>query len=237
MSVKQDSEVYSQNVQPSDCLDSDYEPTHRERNVNDRIHDEIRSSQNIGPIAEGRLTRAKARRASYVPVFRGLSYKGRLDKAMVSKCSVSTSDIPRHFKEAQSSIHWNCWLEAIESEVLSFEENQTWELVSYRKGVRRVGSQSVFSVKLDQSGNVTRWKARLVAQGFSQRPGVDFIETYAPVVGLNTVRLFLSLVCSRRMFLKQLDVKTAYLKGDIDTDIFMRPPEGVNIPEGFVCKI
>ena len=77
---------------------------------------------------------------------------------------------------------------------------------------------------------IVRYKARLVAQGFSQRPGIDYEETYSPVMDIITFRYLISLVVSERLNMQLMDVVTAYLYGDLDTEIYMKAPEGLPLP-------
>ena len=92
--------------------------------------------------------------------------------------------------------------------------------------IKVIGARWVYKLKLDSTGKVERYKARLVAQGFSQRPGVDFDETYAPVVGMATLRTLLSYAASGGWVIEVDDVETAYLNGSVDELIYIRQPAG-----------
>ena len=84
-----------------------------------------------------------------------------------------------------------------------------------------------------------RYKARLVVKGFQQKQGIDFTEIFSPVVKMTTIRVILSIVAAENLHLEQLDVKTAFLHGDLEEDIYMVQPEGFNVPgkENLVCKL
>lgn len=97
--------------------------------------------------------------------------------------------------------------------------------------MKPVGYKWVFVRKRNENGEIARYKARLVAQGFSQRPGIDFDETYSPVVDATTFRYLMSLIAHEGLNLHMLDVVTAYLYGSLDSDIYMKLPEGFNLPE------
>ena len=126
--------------------------------------------------------------------------------------------------DALSSPESSEWNEAISSEVESLIKNDTWEITTLPKGEHSIGCRMVLRNKYHADGSVERRKARIVAQGFSQRPGIDFTETYAPVAKLSSVRILLSLAASQGFQVRQLDIATAYLNGDMDERVFMRPP-------------
>ena len=102
------------------------------------------------------------------------------------------------------------------------------------EGVNPVGYRWVFVRKRNEKNEIVRYKARLVAQGFSQRPGIDYEETYSPVVDATTFRYLISLVIQEGIDLRLMDVVTAYLYGALDTDIYMKLPEGFKLPNS--CK-
>lgn len=97
--------------------------------------------------------------------------------------------------------------------------------------------QWVYRNKYSSDGSVNRFKARLVAKGFRQVEGIDFAETSAPVAKLTTLRCLLSAAASKNWELYQFDVNNAFLPGDLDREIYMMPPQGLNAPSGKVCKL
>lgn len=115
--------------------------------------------------------------------------------------------------------------------------NGTWTLVPCPKDRKPIGSRWVFSIKPGVNGYPIRYKARLVVKGYSQRLGLDYTDTYASVVTHDTIRLLMSTVAERDMEMVQLDVKTAFLYGDLDESIYMEQPEGFVVPgrENDVC--
>jgi transposase InsO family protein len=131
---------------------------------------------------------------------------------------------PRTYLEAISCKEGHLWKQAMQEEIQSLEDNQTWELAEPLKGRRPVGSKWVFKIKDD--GETIRRKARLVAQGFSQKFGINYDEVFAPVVKTTTLRLLLSIAGKRKYVVRQYDVKTAFLNGKLEEEIYMRQPPG-----------
>lgn len=142
--------------------------------------------------------------------------------------------VPRSYAEAMSLPGWP---EAIAKELASHTRNGTWQFVPLPAGRTAIGCRYVFRVKLQADGSVERLKARLTAQGFRQRDGIDYFDTYAPVLCYTTLRVLLALVAAEDYELHQMDVETAFLNADVQEDLYMRVPDGVQAPEGTVCKL
>ncbi|KAK1684766.1 hypothetical protein QYE76_045614 [Lolium multiflorum] len=108
-----------------------------------------------------------------------------------------------------------------------------------RASVRGVGCKWVFKKKLRPDGTIEKYKARLVAKGYTQKEGEDFFDTYSPVARLTTIRVLLSLAASHGLLVHQMDVKTAFLNGELEEEIYMEQPNGfvVDGQEGKVCKL
>ncbi|KAL0440280.1 UNVERIFIED_CONTAM: Retrovirus-related Pol polyprotein from transposon TNT 1-94 [Sesamum latifolium] len=124
-----------------------------------------------------------------------------------------------------SDIDSDKWLEAMKFEMDSMGSNQVWTLVDPPKGTRPVGCKWVYKRKLGADGEVTAFKARLVAKGYTQRPGVDFEETYSPVAMAKSIRILLAIAAWYDYEIWQMDVKMAFLNGFIEEEIFMDQPE------------
>ncbi|KAI9914475.1 hypothetical protein PsorP6_007393 [Peronosclerospora sorghi] len=151
--------------------------------------------------------------------------------------ALAVMEFPRMYKQAMASHEAAEWNEAVCPEIRSHFRNHTWDTIHRPDDVRLIGNKWVFDVKRDADGNIVRYKARLIAQGFRQVYGIDYWETYSPISSLNSVRAFLALRCQRGYAIRQLDVETAFLNVLLDENKFMRPPEGIRLPDGMICKL
>jgi hypothetical protein len=126
----------------------------------------------------------------------------------------------------------------MQDEFDSLTKNNTWTLVKdMPPGRKAIGCRWVFKRKLNNDGSVSRYKARLVAKGYSQRHGIDYEETYAPVAKFTSIRTILAIGAALDLEIHQMDVKTAFLNGDLEEEIYMDVPEGLKVPSGYKCKL
>lgn len=146
---------------------------------------------------------------------------------------------PATLKEALESNHSEEWRTAADAEYQSLIENDTWKLMELPSGRKTVGCKWVFRTKHGSDGRVERFKARLVARGFTQQYGIDYEETFSPVVRFTSVRALLAHGLQHGMTIHQMDVVTAFLNGNLDEDIFMQQPDGYvqTGQEHLVCKL
>ena len=121
------------------------------------------------------------------------------------------------------------WIQAMKEELSSIKKNNTWDLVNLPKGKRPIAVKWVFKVKKNPIGEVVKHKARLVAKGFPQREGVDYGEIFAPVARIETIRLVVGIASTRRWSMHQLDVKSAFLNGPLEEDVFVDQPPGFQV--------
>ncbi|KAK1698883.1 hypothetical protein QYE76_015580 [Lolium multiflorum] len=135
-------------------------------------------------------------------------------------------DTPTTISEALASPDADYWKEAVQSEMDSILANGTWELTEHPYGCKPVGCKWVFKKKLRADGTIEKYKARLVAKGYTQKEGEDFFDTYSPVARLTTIRVLLSLAASHDLLVHQMDVKTAFLNGELDEEIYVEQPDG-----------
>jgi histone deacetylase 1/2 len=131
------------------------------------------------------------------------------------------------------------WKEAMDEEYGALMRNNTWKLVPPRSGVNIVDCRWIYKIKQKADGTVDRYKARLVAKGFKQRFGIDYEDTFSPVVKIATVRLVLAVSVSRGWSLRQLDVKNAFLHGVLEEEVYMRQPPGYEDrgKQNYICKL
>ncbi|KAI3510533.1 hypothetical protein L1887_17599 [Cichorium endivia] len=118
------------------------------------------------------------------------------------------------------------WVNAMKSELEVIEKNKTWNLVELPPGRKPIGLKWVFKLKKDPDGRVLKHKARLVAKGYVQKPGIDFDEVFAPVARIETVRILLALAGNNGWLVHHLDVKSAFLNGDLEEEVYVTQPEG-----------
>jgi histone deacetylase 1/2 len=118
------------------------------------------------------------------------------------------------------------WCAAMDDEFQAILQNNTWRLVPPQSGINIIDSKWIFKVKEHADGTIERYKARLVAKGFKQRYGLDYEDTFSPVIKPTTVRLLLSLAITRGWYLCQLDVQNAFLHGVLEEEVYMRQPPG-----------
>ncbi|KAJ9544883.1 hypothetical protein OSB04_024590 [Centaurea solstitialis] len=149
------------------------------------------------------------------------SRTGSLKPKQIFNLSVTSdiSPIPRSTAHAMCDSHWRA---AMDAEMAAIISNHTWDLVPKPSDANIVGNRWLFRHKFDSNGRLERYKARLVAQGFSQQPGLDFDDTFSPVVKPATIRTVLSISISRKWPIHQLDVKNAFLHGDLTETVYMR---------------
>ena len=118
------------------------------------------------------------------------------------------------------------WRDAMEDELLSIQRNGTWELVDLPEGKNVISLKWIFKTKFLPDGSIQKYKARLVARGFLQQQGIDFEETFAPVARFETVRLILALAAHKQWKIFQFDVKSAFLNGDLEEEVYVCQPPG-----------
>ena len=144
---------------------------------------------------------------------------------------------PDSYLEAVSCSNSNDWLSAMNSEIKSLQDNDTWSLVDKPDEAEVIPCKWVYRVKNNADGSVNKFKARLVVRGFSQIKGLNYEETFSPVARRDTIRSLLSVAASKRMYLKQFDVSTAFLYGELEETIYIDQPEGFSDNTDKVCKL
>ncbi|GJU60534.1 putative RNA-directed DNA polymerase [Tanacetum coccineum] len=146
---------------------------------------------------------------------------------------------PPNYRAALSDPESKKWLEAMNAEMQSMKDNQVWNLVDLPPNCKTVGSKWLFKKKTDMDGNIHTYKARLVAKGFTQTYGVDYEETFSPVADIKAIRILIAIAAYYDYEIWQMDVKTAFLNGRLNEDVYMVQPEGFVNPKHprRVCKL
>ncbi|THH12524.1 hypothetical protein EW146_g7607 [Bondarzewia mesenterica] len=155
----------------------------------------------------------------------------------VNAARSDSSGNPLTFAAAMASGNAAEWLAACQEEMQSFEKLEVYQEVIRPRDRKVIGSKWVFRIKRGANGDIEKFKARLVAKGFTQVEGVDYDETFAPVVRFTTLRTILALAAEMDLEVHQLDVKTAYLNGILKEEIYLEPPEGFKPTNGTVWKL
>ncbi|CAN1142265.1 Retrovirus-related Pol polyprotein from transposon RE2 [Linum perenne] len=151
--------------------------------------------------------------------------------------TVTTTTLePKNYSQA---LKHDCWLQAMKSEYDALVRNETWLLVPRPTNVNVVGCKWIYRIKRHSDGTIQRYKARLVAQGYSQEEGVDFFDTFSPVIKPTTIRVVLSIALSKGWQLRQLDFNNAFLNGDLEEEVYMAQPKGFEHPtkSQYVCRL
>ncbi|KAH9802383.1 hypothetical protein KPL71_001364 [Citrus sinensis] len=150
---------------------------------------------------------------------------------------LSVVSIPNSVQETLKDPKWKA---AMNDEMRSLQKNQTWELVDLPPGKKPMGCRWIYTIKYKADGSIERYKARIVAKGYTQTYGIDYTDTFAPVAKINTIRILLSLAVNLDWPVQQFDVKNAFLNGNLSEEIYMDLPPGCSGPERLnqkVCKL
>nr|GEU36363.1 retrovirus-related Pol polyprotein from transposon TNT 1-94 [Tanacetum cinerariifolium] len=145
-----------------------------------------------------------------------------------SSSTTSPQSKPNTYKEALTQ---SCWIEAMQEELNKFERLEVWELVPRPDQVMVITLKLIYKVKLDELGGILKNKARLVAHGYRQEEGIDFEESFALVARLEAIRIFLAYAAHKNMVVYQMDVKTAFLNGNLREEVYISQPDGFVDPD------
>jgi Reverse transcriptase (RNA-dependent DNA polymerase)/Integrase core domain/gag-polypeptide of LTR copia-type len=170
------------------------------------------------------------------PIQTQIHYKNISQKHYSFLTAMNDHTEPTNFFEAQTK---KVWVDAMNDELGALAKNQTWELVQLPQGKQAVGCKWIYKTKFNSDGSVERYKARLVARGFTQTYGIDYKETFASVTKMNTVRTVMSVAVNCDWPLFQMDVKNAFLQGELEEEVYMELPPGLQVDneEKIVCRL
>ena len=198
-SILENSENVLENEHEKDCKTSDYSQPRAWRYNKSHPLDQV-----IGNVNEGVKTRS----------------------SMLNEVTFSAFIFEIEPSNVDEALSNNDRVIAMQEELHQFDRNQVWDLVPRPKDHSVIGTKWVFKNKSDESEIIVRNKARLVAKGYTQQEGINYEDIFSPVVHFNSIRLILAIVNSLDLELHQMDVKTAFLNGDLDEEIYMQQPLG-----------
>jgi len=165
-----------------------------------------------------------------------ITREGVTDIARAFLTSLLAEDIP---KKIHKAIKKDEWREAMKTEMEALENNETWEKCILPTGKKLVGCRWVFPIKHKADGTIERYKARLVAKGYTQTYGIDYLETFSPIVKIDTIKVLFSIAANKNWPLHQFDVKNAFLHGDLKKEVYIEAPPGFSedFQRNEVCKL
>jgi hypothetical protein len=168
------------------------------------------------------------------------SLKDRAKRNVASKyarLAMAVNKEPLTFDEAISGPDASLWKEAIDSELNALIKNETWEVVPKQSSMREISVKWIFKHKLNADGSVDRCKARLVTRDFSQIAGIDYDDVYAPVVHADSLRLLFAICAQFNLSFKQFDIATAFLNGEVEEELYIQPPQGLDVPPNHTLRL
>ena len=125
----------------------------------------------------------------------------------------------------------------MKEELDTLSKNHTWDLVTLPPRKSVVGCKWIYKIKIRSDGSIERYKARFVVKGFTQEHGIDYEETFAPVARISSVRTLLAIAAASKWDIFQMDVKNAFLNGDLSEEVYMQPPPGLSVDSNKVCHL
>lgn len=144
---------------------------------------------------------------------------------------------PSNYEEAVQGKNSREWRLAIQDQLQSLEANHTWDIVDAPRDINLIDTKWVFKIKMLPNGQIDRYKARLCARGFTQEYGIDYLDTFSPVIRMESLRILLALAAVRDLEVHQMDVVSAYLLGELEDDAYLKPPKGLEVPPGKALKL
>ena len=169
------------------------------------------------------------------PITDSLSYNKLSNQHLHSVFSLQTHTEPKSYVEASK---FDCWKKTMETELTALIQTGTWKIVDLPPNIKPIGCRWVYKIKHHADGSIERFKARLVAKVYNQIEGLDYFDTYSLVAKMTTVRLVIALASIHHWFIHQLDVNNAFLHGQLQEDVYMQLPSGINVSKpNQVCKL
>ena len=208
---------------------AEIQASHDEEENKDDDDDEAQNSGTdiFGPVSEGeqetRVLRRSERQTSRPKYLEDYVMVAEEEGEVLLMC---INNEPRNFVEAGMLKEW---IDACKDEIQSIEKNEVWKLVDLPVGAKPIGLRWIFKIKRNSDGSINKYKARLVAKGYVQQQGIDFDEVFAPVARLETIRLLIGVAATNGWQVHHLDVKTAFLHGELKEIVYVTQPEGFEV--------
>ncbi|CAN1753275.1 Retrovirus-related Pol polyprotein from transposon TNT 1-94 [Linum perenne] len=171
------------------------------------------------------------------PLSNVLCYDNLYDPYKKFVLSITSLQEPQNYADAVKESRWR---DAMKAELEALKLNETWSLVELPPGKKAIGNKWVYRIKYKSDGRIERFKARLVAKGYTQLEGIDYQETFAPVVKMTTIRTFLAMASIQKWHLHQLDINNAFLHGELEEEVYMKLPLGLETSvssRNTVCRL
>ena len=197
--------------------------------------DEVIKMPNTGEKYQTDVKENKLRRSARIKNMSNINYNKEHSSYLCAQSIVC--EIPKSYHEIENRNDKIQWEKAIKEEIDSLLKNNTWEIVPRPNNKNIVDCRWVFVIKNDIHGNLTKYKARVVAKGFSQQYLLDYDETFAPVARITSFRIIVAFANQNSLLIHHIDVKTAFLNGLLKEEIYMRVPEGIEAKEDQVCRL
>lgn len=229
--------------------ETQYEEEEAEPPIDDQAVEEQQAAggqqaEHVQGVGRGRGRRSIDPAQAATPGREGLRPRENIRPAPRYEVDVAEYVTPNTMQEAMNGEDATQWAVAIQEELNAHESNHTWSIVPRTPNMNTIDSKWVFRLKENPEEGAMRFKARLCARGFMQKEGVDYTETFAPVVRYDSLRVLLATVAENELELTQFDVRTAFLYGEVVETIYMKVPEGLDVAEvsngrreSVVCKL
>ncbi|GKD38387.1 putative ribonuclease H-like domain-containing protein [Tanacetum coccineum] len=196
-----------------------------------RIHKDHPKEQIIGDINSATQTRRMIKMSEEHAMISYINKQRRTNHKDYQNCLFACFLSQMEPKKVIQALADSSWVEAMQEELLQFRLQKVWRLVDLPKGKHAIGTKWVYRNKKDERGIVVRNKARLVAQGYTQEEGIDYDEVFAPVARIEAIRLFLAYASFMGFIVYQMDVKSAFLYGTIEEEVYVCQPPGFEDPQ------
>ena len=188
----------------------------------DDYHEDVRSLNDIPDNGQdGHLVREERSSRKFTDLDR--IYEATDQVSIDPESCYLTQEEPSSYNEASKE---SVWRQAMEEELDSIEKNEIWEMVTPSPGCKRIGLKWVYKIKRKSHGDIVRYKARLMAKGYVQKFGIDYEEVIAPVARMDTIRVLLALAAQEGWQVHHMDVKSAFLNGELEEEVYVKQPDG-----------